>query len=175
MVVPLTFDYTFRPFLPELARFESTRELESSKLYRKLKPDIDRVLTHVWHEQLAVTNPKANNSIQTVAWNIERGIRLRGIIQSLQEHPLLANADILLLSELDCGMARTENRFVAREIASALGMNYAFAPCYLALTKGAGLEKQTGGDNRESLHGNAILSRFSMQRVHSLGLPNGKD
>jgi endonuclease/exonuclease/phosphatase family metal-dependent hydrolase len=175
MVVPLTFDYTLRPLLPELARFQSTRELESSKLYRKLKPDIDRVLTHVWHEQLAVTKPKANNSIQTVAWNIERGIRLRGIIQSLQEHPLLANADILLLSELDCGMARTENRFVAREIASALGMNYAFAPCYLALTKGAGLEKQTGGDNRESLHGNAILSRFSMQRVHSLGLPNGKD
>ena len=175
MFVPLTFDHTFRPFLAELARCESTRELESSRLYQKLRPDIDRVLARVWHEELAVPAPAANDSMHAVAWNIERGMRLRGVIQCLQEHPLLANADILLLSELDCGMARTQNRFVAREIASALGMNYAFAPCYLALTKGAGLEKQTCGDNRESLHGNAVLSRFPMGRVHSLALPNGKD
>jgi hypothetical protein len=54
-------------------------------------------------------------------------------------------------------------------------MNYAFAPCYVALTKGAGVEKQVGGENRESLHGNALLSPFPLHRVHSLALPNGKD
>jgi endonuclease/exonuclease/phosphatase family metal-dependent hydrolase len=80
-----------------------------------------------------------------------------------------------MLSELDWGMARTANRFVAREIASALQMSYAFAPCYIALTKGAGVEKQADGENAESLHGNALLSRFPMHRVHSLALPNGKD
>src|SRR5207237_7903267 len=76
---------------------------------------------------------------------------------------------------LDWGMARTGNRFVARELASVLGMNYAFAPCYVALTKGAGMEKHAGGENEESLHGNALLSRYPMHRVHSLALPNGKD
>jgi endonuclease/exonuclease/phosphatase family metal-dependent hydrolase len=117
----------------------------------------------------------AGNSIRTVAWNIERGMRLDGIIHHLEKHPQMIDADVLLLSELDWGMARTGNRFVAREIASSLGMNYAFSPCYVALTKGAGIEKQAGGENEESLHGNALLSRFPIRRAHSLALPNGKD
>src|SRR5215468_10599197 len=72
-------------------------------------------------------------------------------------------------------MARTDNQLIAQEIASALRMNYAFAPCYVALTKGAGIERRARGENEESLHGNALLSRFPMNRVHSLALPNGKD
>jgi len=175
MSAPLTFHPSFRPFLNDLARFESTRDLESSSLYEKLRTDIDSVLSRVWQEDLATRTPSDGNGIRAVAWNIERGMRLEGIIQSLQEIPVLANADLLLLSELDWGMARTGNRFVAREIAAALEMNYAFAPCYVALTKGAGLEKHAEGENVESLHGNALLSRFPIQRVHSLALPNGKD
>jgi endonuclease/exonuclease/phosphatase family metal-dependent hydrolase len=184
MFLPLAFDQTVRPFLQDLARFETFGELERSGLYWKLKPDIDRVLSHVWVEQFAARTAVAAvydspqpavDSIRALAWNIERGIRVDSVIGALRDHPSLRNADILLLSELDWGMARTDNRFVAREIASALGMNYAFAPCYVALTKGAGLERQAGGENRESLHGNALLSRFPMHRVHSLDLPNGKD
>jgi endonuclease/exonuclease/phosphatase family metal-dependent hydrolase len=72
-------------------------------------------------------------------------------------------------------MARTGNRFIAADIASSLEMNFAFAPCYLALTKGAGVEKHVAGVNERCLHGNAVLSRFPMNRVHSLPLPNGKD
>src|SRR5215475_3126308 len=175
MFVPLAFEQTLRPYLQELARFETMQELERSSVYRKLKPEIDRVLNHVWHEDFASPSTASGNSMHAVAWNIERGIHLQGIIQFLQEHPSLEQADVLLLSELDWGMARTENRFVAREIASSLRMNYAFAPCYVALTKGAGIERNAGGENGESLHGNALLSRFPMHRVHSLALPNGKD
>jgi len=175
MVLPLTFDQRFRPCLDDLARFDSTKQLEGSSLYRKFKPDIDRLLSSVWHEELATGPQSSPDTIRAVAWNIERGIRIDGVIDSLQNHPLLANADLFLLSELDWGMARTENRFVAREIASSLRMNYAFAPCYVALTKGAGIERNAGGENGESLHGNALLSRFPMHRVHSLALPNGKD
>src|SRR5262249_6639656 len=138
-------------------------------------PDIDRVLGKVWQEDFAGPVATGGKSLRAVAWNIERGIRLDGVIRFFQEHPSLANADVLLLSELDWGMARTQNRFVARELASALRINYAFAPCYVALTKGAGLEKQAGGENEESLHGNALFSRFPMHRVHSLALQNGKD
>src|SRR5262245_38093088 len=175
MSAPLTFYPSFRPFLNDLARFENTRDLESSSLYETLKTDIDSVLSRVWQEDLAAPMPAAEDGIRAVAWNIERGMQLDGVIQSLQQIPALANADLLLLSELDWGMARTGNRFVAREIAAALQMNYAFAPCYVALTKGAGLEKHAAGENAESLHGNALLSRFPIQRVHSLALPNGKD
>jgi hypothetical protein len=37
------------------------------------------------------------------------------------------------------------------------------------------VEKNVSGDNDESLHGNALLSRFPLARIHSLPLPNGKD
>jgi calcineurin-like phosphoesterase family protein len=37
------------------------------------------------------------------------------------------------------------------------------------------VEKDAEGENQESLHGNALLSRFPMRGVHSLALPNGKD
>jgi endonuclease/exonuclease/phosphatase family metal-dependent hydrolase len=168
-------DQSFRPLLEDFARFETTRDLEHSPLYQKVKPDIDRLLDNVWCEDLALPNASAGEAVRVVAWNIERGMRLDGIVRFLLEHPLLSNADVLLLSELDWGMARTNNRFVARELASALQMNYAFAPCYLALTKGAGIERKAGGENQESLHGNALLSRFPIRRAHSLALPNGKD
>ncbi len=167
----------FYPFLRELAQFKTTRELERSALYGKLKPDIQSVLERVWHERILDTpaNDFRGDSIQAVAWNIERGIRADAVARFFSEHLALKRADILLLSELDWGMARTGNRFIARDLARALAMDYAFAPCYVALTKGAGVEKDVPGDNQESLHGNALLSRFPMDRVHSLPLPNGKD
>ena len=171
----MTLDQSFRPFLQDFTRFENTRDLQRFPLYQKLKPGIDRVLDNIWCEDFAPASVPCGDSIRVVAWNIERGMRLDSIVRILQEHPSLANADLLLLSELDWGMARTDNRHVAREIASTLRMNYVFAPCYLALTKGAGIERRAGGENQESLHGNALLSRFPVRRAHSLALPNGKD
>src|SRR5262245_15382985 len=175
MFVPLSFDQSFRPYLQELARFENTKDLETSAVYRKLKPEFERILAHVWHEELVTADPPSGHAPKAVAWNIERGIRTDAICRLLQYHEDLRDADVLLLSELDWGMARTENRFVVRDIAAALNLNYAFAPCYVALTKGAGVEKHVAGENEESLHGNALLSRFPMRNVHSLNLPNGKD
>src|SRR5689334_8710121 len=136
MTAPLTLDPGLRRFLPDLARFETTRELERSRSFRKLQPDIERVLEQIWQEDLAPAPVSTSGPIRVVAWNIERGIQLDAIIATLRDHPSLRAADVLLLSELDWGMARTGNRFIARDIAVALGMNYAFAPCYLALSKG---------------------------------------
>ena len=173
--VPLTFDPSFRPFLQELACFENTRELEESNVYGELKPHIEQILESIWQEEIQTAQPLHSNCVRAVSWNIERGVRLDGVIQILRQHPLLQSGDVLLLSELDWGMARSGNRFVARDIALALGMNYAFAPFYIALTKGAGVEKHATGENTGSLHGNGIFSRHPMHRVHSIRLPNGKD
>ena len=118
---------------------------------------------------------KTSSSIKATAWNIERGLRLEGIIRALGEHTSLRESDVLLLTELDYGMARTGNRFVAREIAAALKLNYVFAPCYLALNKGSGLEAEVTGENEQSLHGNALFSRYPLREAHSIPLPNGKD
>lgn len=128
-------------------------------------------------EQAAVAEVDYKNSqtVHTVAWNIERGSRLHGIIEAFRAHPVLRTSDLLMLTELDWGMARSANRLVPREIAAALRLNYVFAPCYIALNKGSGLEAETEGENGEALHGNALMSRYTLKRAHSLALPNGKD
>jgi endonuclease/exonuclease/phosphatase family metal-dependent hydrolase len=114
-------------------------------------------------------------SVRVAAWNIERGLRLPSIIRTLQEHPILRQSDVLLATELDYGMARSGLRFVARDIAEALELNYVFAPCYLALNKGSGLEALVSGENTQALHGNALFSRYPLLRAHAIALPNGKD
>ena len=75
-----------------------------------------------------------------------------------------------LLIESDAGMVRSGNRDVAREFARELGYAYAFAPCYLSLVKGSGLEYHAEGDNDLGLHGNAILSRYPIRNVRSIAL-----
>ena len=163
---------------PELARFRSTKELEASPLYARLRPEVERVLGGVergdfTHEREAGTSN--TGAIRATAWNIERGQRLEGIVRVLSEHALMSESDVLLLTELDYGMARSGNLHVTRELARALGAAYAFAPCYINLSKGSGLESGAEGENGLALHGNAVLSRWPISRAWSVALPNGKD
>ena len=120
-------------------------------------------------------NAGGSDRISALAWNIERGTRFEGIVDALKYDPRLSGRDLLLLTELDYGMARSGNRFVARELAIELGLNYAFAPVYIALQKGSGVEAQVEGENTNSLHGLAMFSRYPMRNVHAVPLPNGKD
>ncbi|MFL6227487.1 MAG: endonuclease/exonuclease/phosphatase family protein [Pyrinomonadaceae bacterium] len=172
-------DHALAPHFPALAQFDSTRALKSSPLYARLRSEIERVVGTVAQENFAragaTPHAASRDSIRATAWNIERGKRLAGVVRALREHAELRASDVLLLTELDYGMARTGNLFVAREIAEALELNYAFAPCYIALNKGSGLESEVEGENTLGLHGNAILSRFPLRGAHSLALPNGKD
>ncbi len=115
------------------------------------------------------------DKIAALAWNIERGCIFDGIVEALKNHSGLNNKDLLLLTELDHGMARSGNRFVAQEIAKQLKLNYAFAPVYIALQKGSGVESEMDGENTKSIHGLAMFSRFPMKNVHAIPLPNGKD
>lgn len=130
--------------------------------------------THVVENQPAAP-PAHPNWVRAMAWNIERGIRLEKIIDVLSKHSVVSQSDVLLLTELDYGMARSHNRFVAREIASALKLSFAFGVCYINLEKGSGVEKHTQGENAEALHGNAIFSRLPLSDVCTIALPNGKD
>jgi endonuclease/exonuclease/phosphatase family metal-dependent hydrolase len=174
---PLTHELT--PHFDALARFDSTKALRQSPLYARLRPEIERVLSGLVEESFAPARPRGAathaQTIRATAWNIERGKRLPSIIGVLGAHETLRTSDVLLLTELDYGMARTENRFVARELAEALRLNYVFAPCYLALNKGSGVESEVAGANTLALHGNALFSRHPLQRAHALALPNGKD
>ena len=164
-----------RPRFETLARCKSTAELLACPDYRELKPLADEVLESIETGKFAGATRLAKLAYRVVAWNLERGIEYEGQLAEFRNHPYLSSADIFLLTETDVGMARSGNRNVARELARELGLDYAFAPCYLNLSKGAGIESEAAGDNEMGLHGNAILSRYPILNPRSIALGNGRD
>jgi endonuclease/exonuclease/phosphatase family metal-dependent hydrolase len=162
-------------YFPALAALGSTPAALASEVYARARPEVERILATVAQENFAPPAPPAHEHIRAVAWNIERGARFQGIVKTLKEHPELKDADVLLLTELDYGMARSDNRCVPRELAQELDMNYAFATCYINLAKGNGWDVRVAGENTYALHGNAILSRWPLQNAQLIRLPNGKD
>jgi endonuclease/exonuclease/phosphatase family metal-dependent hydrolase len=171
---PSVLDHDLNRHFPELLKFESTREMEDSDLYPKIKPEIDRIMSTIVGEEFAEPLNGSPPSIRAVAWNIERGAVFEGIVDALQHNERL-DGDVLLLTELDHGMARSGNRFVAREIAQRLKLNYAFAPVYIALQKGSGVESAIEGENTVSIHGLAVFSKYPIRNAVTVALPNGKD
>ena len=172
---PAILNHNLKQYFPEFAHFNSTDELEKSDIYQKLKSQIELILNSIVGENFAPQILEKTQTIRALAWNIERGKEFEGIVETLKKHPDFRERDLLLLTELDYGMARSGNRFVAREIAQELKLNYVFAPCYLALDKGNGVEAEIAGENRQSIHGLALFSRYPITRACAVSFPNGKD
>lgn len=90
------------------------------------------------------------DSVRVVDWNIDRGLKLRGVIEFLTD----ARADIILLQEADLNARRTHHINVAREIAQKLQMNYVFGREFQELTQGSKASP--------AYHGQATLSRWPL-------------
>jgi endonuclease/exonuclease/phosphatase family metal-dependent hydrolase len=163
------------PQLECLAACRSVEELLAHPVYRALAPSIERVQNTPDIRDFRTAPAPPRSRYRIVAWNIERGTQLDGQLEMLRCHPYLKESDALLLTEADAGMARSGNRIVCQEIARCLGMAYIFAPCYLALGKGSGMERQASGANTLGLHGNAILSRYPLRDIRLIPLENGVD
>lgn len=174
---PESFDHDLNRYFPELLKFESVRDLEVSEIWHEVGEEAERLLNLVVAEEYSTSEKRGGptDRVKAIAWNLERGIQLDGIIDALRSDERLQGRDILLFTELDHGMARSGNRFVAQEIARELGLNYAFAPVYVPLQKGSGVEAEMEGENTVSLHGVAMFSRWVMRNVHAIPIPNGKD
>jgi len=95
-----------------------------------------------------------------VAWNAERCKFLDESATFLAAQ----GADVLLLSELDWGMARSGQQHCARELALRLGCAYAYGVEFLELDVGAERERAAfaGQSNAVGYHGNAILARAAL-------------
>jgi endonuclease/exonuclease/phosphatase family metal-dependent hydrolase len=90
------------------------------------------------------------DSVKVVSWNIDRGSKLRGVIEFLAGE----KADIILLQETDLNARRTHHLNVAREIAQKLTMNYVFGREFQELTQGS--------KTSPAYHGQATLSRWPL-------------
>lgn len=109
--------------------------------------------------------------MRVAAWNVER-----------ERHPLATaalvertGADIVLLTEMDVGMARTGQRHTVAELAARLGATYAFGVEFVELGVGSARDRRLGaeGANANGLHGNAIVSRFGLSRPALVRLTDG--
>jgi endonuclease/exonuclease/phosphatase family metal-dependent hydrolase len=152
--------------------------------------------------------------LRVAEWNIERGLNFdliklalsdpAAFQQAAKEHGALdadkqANieqqlrtlreADIIVLNEVDLGMKQTDYRDVTRDLAEALGMNYAFGVEFVEVDRldDLGLEKVVLEDPQQTeqmredlkpdparflgLHGNAILSRYPIKKARIIRLP----
>lgn len=150
--------------------------------------------------------------IRACQWNIEGGVQLRLIRLALTDPAafeaevvngkpiepdalqairtqleLLREADVVVLNEVDLGMRRTGYRDVARELAQALHMNYAYGVEFVEVDKlvmgqeqyeleDAGLRAKLKDAlevdplRYKGLQGSAILSRYPIRsaRIHRL-------
>jgi endonuclease/exonuclease/phosphatase family metal-dependent hydrolase len=163
-------------------------------------------------------SPELGPFLRVICWNIERGIRFDAIRTALAEpekfdsllaenndpngKPLntedlkevknqlerLQSADLVILDEADYGLTRTDYRDVARGLAKALNMNYAYGvefleidPLNLGLEKVKMDDKQAEEDIQKSfdvdktrylgMHGTAVLSRYPIRNATLRPLP----
>jgi endonuclease/exonuclease/phosphatase family metal-dependent hydrolase len=155
-----------------------------------------------------VFSPQIGPVLRVAHWNIERGIAFEDIQaalggrdafakrlnqlqrqldpkqreRALDEAQMLSQADVIMLNEVDWGLKRTDYRHVAKELAAALGMNYAFGVEFMEvdpLTLGIEKFEDEEIEDRDELlrnlavdrhrthglHGSAILSRFPLKNV----------
>lgn len=109
------------------------------------------------------------DGVRVVAANLQRGRHLDAWGDLLAE----VDADVVLLSEVDRGMARSGNRHVARELAERLGAGFAFAVEFVELSLGGEEERAAlpaGAHNAFGVHGGAILSRVGLERPAAVRL-----
>ena len=90
------------------------------------------------------------SSIRIVDWNIDRGLRLSGVVEFLSD----AKADLVILQEVDLNARRTHHLNIAREIARKLQMNYVFGCEFQELTQGS--------CTSPAYHGQATLSPWPL-------------
>lgn len=106
--------------------------------------------------------PPAPPSARIVFWNAER------LKYPEPSAALLASAkaDVLLLCEVDVGMARSGNRHTVADLAARLGTGYVFGVEFVELSLGDARERawHAGSSNNAGLHGAALLSRHNLRR-----------
>ena len=102
-------------------------------------------------------------TLTVVAWNVERCL----FPEDTAAHLAPLAPEVVLLSEVDHGMARTGQRHTTEDMAAAMGMAYAFGVEFHELDLGGQTERQFCHDDFNALgwHGNAILSAVPMTRV----------
>ncbi|PRY78169.1 endonuclease/exonuclease/phosphatase family metal-dependent hydrolase [Yoonia maritima] len=136
-------------------------------------PEAHRALMHqIPAMSLIETGGHAADTLEgpvtVAAWNLERCLFPKASADHLRPFA----PDVVLVSEADKGMARTGQRNTMADMASHLGMAYAYGVEFHELDLGGATERSfcTDDYNTEGWHGNAILSRAPFERLELIRL-----
>lgn len=179
----------------KLSRFFSRPIISNEAWYQGRRPQRAR-------------NETQGEFLRVATWNIEKSIHAAEVVRALKsqaafealleashlsrggkkhaellrERERLITADVILLQEMDIGIGRSGYLDAAREIARALGMNYAYAPQQLEIDPVLlGLEDMPDGrggktrlqpDRRryKGVFGIAVLSRYPIKNARCFQL-----
>lgn len=114
------------------------------------------------------TRDKLPGSIGVATWNVERCLFPKDSAAHLAPHGL----DVVLLSEMDSGMARTGQRNTTAAMAEAMGMHYVYGVEFFELGLGGPTELHFCKDdfNEAGWHGNGVLSSAPFQDLRLIRL-----
>ncbi|HUP85415.1 MAG TPA: endonuclease/exonuclease/phosphatase family protein [Acidimicrobiales bacterium] len=136
-----------------------------------------RILLDVDAIEAPVGSPGSHRGwLRVAAWNAERCRYLDASLELLAR----VDADVVLLSELDSGMARSGNHDVPRRLAEGLGLGGAFGVEFVELSIGDAADVVSADasgmtTNDRGLHGNAVLARGGVRDAAVLRLDEGGD
>lgn len=104
----------------------------------------------------AAAREAAGETLKVVTWNVERLRHVDAIAASLAAQA----PDIVLLSEVDEGMARSGNGHPLRSLAGRLGHAFCYGVEFVELGGGNEAERSAIGEaaNADGFHGNAVTS-----------------
>src|SRR6185437_12294976 len=123
-----------------------------------IRPQEKREMTQTLQPIVVNRQPRQlRKSLKVVTFNAKGGRLLHGILTCLRRSPL-AEADIILLCDVDWRRKRTCGREVARELAVALGLSFAYVP------------KNIYSIGPDSFAGNAILCSQPLTEVSAVPL-----
>ena len=107
-----------------------------------------------------ITTPAS--ALRVAFWNAERAKYLAPSAELLRA----VAADVVLLCEMDLGMARSGQHHTTRWLAHALRLGHVFGVEFVELGIGDARERRwhAGDENREGLHGGAILAGRELDR-----------
>ncbi|MBW8909894.1 MAG: endonuclease, partial [Mesorhizobium sp.] len=102
------------------------------------------------------------DSLTVMAWNVERLRHVDAIAATIAGQA----PDVVLLSEVDKGMARSGNSHLLSRLADDLGHTFAYGVEFLELGTGNETEQAANAkaENAEGFHGNAVTSAVPLLR-----------
>ncbi len=145
---------------PDEAERQAMNELPAKReVHAELVDRLD-LLRRIEHRPPPRPAAPPGAPLRVAFWNAERCKHLAESAALLRR----AAADVVLLCELDLGMARSGQAHTTRDLAERLGQGYAFAVEFVELGLGDGRERRhhAGERNLAGLHGAAILSSCAL-------------